>query len=302
MRTLVIILLAAALLSSLPERAPACSQCMCGTPFPSDVLGGVVPTQFTYGLEERYLSKSNALDAGPGIEEEREHRIAAFALWRPVNNLALIGRLPYNAKKITSKPAGGASFDESSHGIGDAELLAMIGVFHTSGVRSVAVGLVAGGAAPTGSNDAKGPDGDRLDAHLQPGSGAWSGTAGLNVAMVSGPGVWDASVLGRFNDAGAHGYRYGSALLYNAGFTSKPWGGVRLLAQVNGRVAKRDRLEDGTLGENTGGAVTYLSPGLRWSGALGLAIEGAVQLPVIESLYGDQTEHTTARLTISMAR
>ena len=55
---------------------------LCGTPFPSDVLGGVVPTQFTYGLEERYLSKSNALDEGPGEEQEGEHGVAAFALWR----------------------------------------------------------------------------------------------------------------------------------------------------------------------------------------------------------------------------
>jgi hypothetical protein len=301
MRHLLIVLMAAALLSSLPSRARACSQCMCGTPFPSDVLGGVVPTQFTYGLEERYLSKANALDEGPGLEEEREHRMAAFALWRPVNNLALIGRVPYNVKAITTKPAGEASFEETSHGIGDAELLGMIGLFHTTSSRPLAVGMVVGGAAPTGSNDKKNAEGDRLDAHLQPGSGAWSGTAGLNTAMSSGSGVWDASILGRVNGTNAHGYRYGNAVLYNAGLTSKLWGSTQLLAQINGRVAQRDRLEDGTMGENTGGSVTYLSPGLRWSSGVGVAIEGAVQVPVAQSLYGVQKEHTTARLTLSMA-
>jgi len=43
-------------------QARACSQCMCGTPFPAGVLGGVVPMQFTFGIEERYLSKTSGLD------------------------------------------------------------------------------------------------------------------------------------------------------------------------------------------------------------------------------------------------
>ena len=54
------------------SRAQACSQCMCGTPFPAGVLGGVVPMQVTYGIEERYLSKTSGLDEGPGEEQERE--------------------------------------------------------------------------------------------------------------------------------------------------------------------------------------------------------------------------------------
>ncbi len=77
-----------------PAIASACSQCMCGTPFPADVLGGVVPSRLTFGLEDRYLSKRNALDEGPGHEEEREHRIGAFALWRPMNRLSLLARIP----------------------------------------------------------------------------------------------------------------------------------------------------------------------------------------------------------------
>lgn len=301
MRAPAIAFLVVALLALSGHPARACSECMCGTPFPADVLGGVVPTQFAYGLEERYLSKSNALDDAPGVEHEREHRVSAFALWRPLDNLTLLGRLPFNAKDVTTRPAGEASSRESSRGIGDAELLAMIGLFHTPGPRLFALGVIAGGAAPTGSNDARSDAGERLDAHLQPGTGAWSGTVGLNVATSQRAGIWDGSVLGRVNGESAHGYRYGNALLYNAGFTSKRWRNLQLLAQVNGRVAKRDRLEDGALGANTGGAVTYLAPGARWT-RFGLVLDGAVQIPIAQSLYGDQTEHTTARLTLSMSR
>jgi len=302
MRSSFIVVCAALLATGFAGRALACSQCMCGTPFPSDVLGGVVPMQFTFGVEERYLSKSNALEGAPGEEQEREHRVAAFGMWRPMSRLAFLGRLPYNVKEITERPAGDVEDVRTSRGIGDAELLALVGLVHGAGPLPLTVAAVVGGEAPTGSSDVRDATGTRLDAHLQPGSGAWSATAGLHLAIRPGVGIWDASLLGRTSGRNDHGYRYGNVLLYNAGFTTRAWRGVQGIAQVNGRVAARDRFEDGTMGENTGGSVTYLAPGLRWQTGLGLGLEGAVQVPVTQSLYGDQTEHTTARLTLTMSR
>ena len=276
------------------DRAQACSQCMCGTPFPAGVLGGVVPMQVTYGIEDRLLSKTSGLDDGPGEEREREHRLAGFVMWRPLNRLALLGRLPYNIKQVTD-PDG----TRTSRGMGDAELTVLVGIARGAGRRPLTMGLVLGGTAPTGSNEARDAGGERLDIHLQPGIGAWSGTAGLNLAMNDARGTWDASLLYRVSGTSAHGYRYGRAVLYNAGFTSRPWKSVQLLAQVNGRWAARDRLEDGGIGENTGGMVTYATPGIRWSIGSAWGMEGAVQVPVTQRLYGDQAEHATGRLSLS---
>jgi hypothetical protein len=281
--------------------ARACSQCMCGMPFPSGVLGGVVPMQISWGLDERYLSKTNALDEGSGMEDEREHRVAGYVLWRPHNHLALLGRVPYNFKEIETRPDGGASSVERQNGLGDVELFAMLGLYQSAGHAPVALGLIAGVAAPTGTIDAKDASGERLDAHLQPGSGAWSGTGGLHVAL-GATGAWEAGVMGRVNSTNAHDYRYGNTLLYNAGYRSREWKGVRLLAQVNGRSAERDQLENGTIGEHTGGTVVYAAPGLRWITGVGLTVEGLVQVPFIENLYGIQDEHTTGRLTVSYTR
>ena len=302
MRSVLILICAAVLALGFTGRAGACSQCMCGTPFPSDVLGGVVPARFAYGLEERYLSKSNALDEAPGVEQEREHRVAAFGLWRPKNQLAFIGRVPFNFKEITARPQGDVSSVQRSRGLGDAEFLVLAGLSRGTERVPLSVGLVLGGVAPTGSNEVKDSAGERLDAHLQPGAGAWSGTAGLHAALASGHGTWDASLLGRTSGTNVHGYRYGDVLLYNAGFTSRTWHGLQLLAQINGRSAKRDRLEDGTPGENTGGAVTYAAPGLHWRTGVGVTAEAAVQVPIQQSLFGEQTEHATGRLTLTLAR
>jgi hypothetical protein len=257
-----------------------------------------------YGLEDRYLSKSNGLDDQVGTEHEREHRVGGFALWRANNRLALLGRLPYNVKEIRESPIDGPSTTNTSHGIGDLEASALVGLAHTQGAHAVVLGTVLGFTAPTGSND-KGSDvtGERLDEHLQPGAGAWSGTAGLNFAITLGrSGIADASVIGRLNGTNAHDYRYGNALLFNAGYTSPFKHGLRLLAQINGRTAERDQVETGTLDANTGGTVVYVSPGLRWQTGLGIDVEGAVQIPALESLYGIQDEHVTARLAFSLGR
>jgi hypothetical protein len=303
-RACAIALLAACIALSaagLVDRAQACSQCMCGTPFPSGVLGGVVPMQVTYGIEERFLSKTSGLDEGPGEEQEREHRVAGFAMWRPLNRLALLGRLPYNVKQVIDRVGSAGPSTQTSRGVGDAELTLLAGVARGAGRRAMTLGLVLGGTAPTGSNQARDASGERLDIHLQPGIGAWSGTAGLNLAM-SARGTWDASVLTRISGTSAHGYRYGRAVLYNAGFTSHTWKRVQLLAQINGRWAARDRLESGRIGENTGGLVTYAAPGMRWSIVPGLAMDGAVQVPVGQRLYGDQRERATGRVSLSVSR
>src|ERR1043166_3682313 len=197
MRSFLILSCVAVLTAGVSDPAGACSQCMCGTPFPADVLGGVVPSKFGYGLEERYLSKSNALDEGPGVEQEREHRVAAFGLWRPLNQLAFLARGPYNFKEITSRPAGEAASVQRSRGVGDAELLVLAGLARGTDRFPLTLGLVLGAVAPTGSNEAKDSAGERLDAHLQPGAGAWSGTAGLHAAFAGSHGTRDASPPGR---------------------------------------------------------------------------------------------------------
>jgi hypothetical protein len=274
---------------------------MCGTPFPADALGGVVPMQLRYGFEDRYLSKSNGLDEGPGAEHEREHRISAFGVWRPHDRLALLGRLPYNFKELEQEPSGQPTETGTSQGLGDAELLALIGVARSSSAHGATLGLVLGVVAPTGANNLRDEDGTRLDEHLQTGTGAWSFTTGFNLGATLGGSIVETGVLARANGQGPH-YRYGNAVLYNAGLTSPVWRGWRGIAQLNGRSAAHDLEEAGDVAPNTGGTVLYATPGLRWQTGLGVGVEALVQIPVFQSLQGIQHENTTARLGVSLDR
>jgi len=272
---------------------------MCGNPFPTDVLGVAQPFSVRFGVEDRYLSKSNGLDEGPGTEMEQSHRLAPFALFRASSRFMLIGRVPYVFKQVTATPTGEASSITRTRGLGDAEVVGFLEAMDRG--RSGSLSLILGATAPTGSNDVTDAAGQRLDAHSQPGTGAWSGTAGADYNLATPAGRLDLNASGRWNGTSAHGYHYGNTALYNAGLTHRVGGDWQWMLQLNGRTAVRDQLESGEPGANTGGTVLYVAPGVRWLGFAGLALEAAVQIPLVESLYGVQDEHATARFALSYA-
>jgi len=295
--------LALACVAGVSGHARACSQCLCGSPAPlQDLLGGASGT-WSYGFEERYLSKANGLDGVPGEERQYEHRLAGLIAWRPVPRASLQARLPYVIKKNTEAAAGEPEVFTRSHGIGDAEVLGRYDILRFGNLftRRGTAALTGAVTIPTGSNDRRDDSGERLDAHLQPGTGAWSGSAGLILERAHPTTAMSASLLGRVNGTNAHGYHYGDAVLYNLGLArtlSPVWQGA---VEVNGRTAARDRTEDGEHDPNSGGSIVYLAPSVRWGGLGSAWIDLLVQVPVIQALEGDQTEKTTARVSLIWA-
>ena len=292
-----------ALLGLTECNALACSQCMCGMPFPPDALGGPAPRALRAGFEEQYLSKQNALEDTPGVEREREHHVGASALARVSSRVLLLGRLPYVFKQITTEPVGAAGSIARTSGLGDAELLTLVKLHEFPlGDRAALLSLVGGTRIPTGANQLKSADGARLDEHLQPGTGAWSGLAGADLTLPLTAGRLDLNASYRVNAENPEHYRYGNALLYNAGFARRVRSVLELSLQINGRLAQQDHLADGTLGRNSGGSVLYAAPAARWFAGPGVMLEAGAQLPVASALKGEQQEHATARFAVSLAR
>ncbi len=303
-RATAIRLIAATALLGLGARdALPCSQCMCGMPFPPDALGGPAPQKLRVGFEEQYLSKENGLDDAPGTELEQEHHVGAYALARVSSRVMLLGRLPWVFKQITSEPVGEASTIARSNGLGDAELLTLIKLHEfPHGDRAALLSVVAGTRIPTGENQAKDATGARLDEHLQPGSGAWSGIGGLDLTLPLSAGRIDLNASWRVNSANSEHYRYGNAFLYNAGLARRVGSTLELSLQLNGRAARQDHLDAETLAGNTGGSVLYASPIVRWFAGPGVLLEAGAQFPIASELIGIQEEHATARLSVSLAR
>ncbi len=299
-----LMLCSAVALLLVPSFAAACSQCQCGMPFPPDALGGPAPSRVRVGADERFFSKQNALEGAPGLEKEQEHHIGLWAVARAGSNVSLLARLPYVYKKITAEPTNDVSSFEKNDGLGDAELNALVKLheFALGGDRRALLSGVVGTRIPTGQSDAQDETGARLDEHLQTGTGAWSGLAGLDLNAMLPAGRFDVGAAWRGNGENSHGYRYGDVWLYNAGLARRVGSVLELSLQANGRVAKQDRLEDGSLGENTGGHVLYASPVVRWFAGGGVLVEASAQFPVTSALKGEQEEHSTARIAVSLAR
>lgn len=296
------ILLASILSVFLPAVASACSQCLSGNPVPACALGDAAPGRFRWGFEERRLSKANAMDDEPGVESSREHRLAVFGAWRARECVTLLVRAPYAVKELRTAPAEGVSSIRRTRGPGDLEALAILTVVRMGERHPFRLDVVAGGSAPTGADDLRAIGGERYEAHLQPGTGAWSATLGVNASKRAGDGEWTLGARGRVNERGRHGYRYGGAFLCDGGFEWSRWKRFRPTMGLDGRAVAHDVAEDGTAVANTGGAVLYVAPGLRWAPSRDWGLEAGLQVPVAQSLAGDQTEHATARVTLEVGR
>jgi hypothetical protein len=162
--------------------------------------------------------------------------------------------------------------------------------------------LIADVTAPTGSSNRKDADGERIEAHLQPGTGAWAGMAGVGFDAALRASALSFSSLVRVNGANSHGYHYGNALLLNAGYARTLSPSWEAAVEWNARSAKHDVTEEGDDDPNSGGSLLYVAPSVRYMVSGLASIQFLVQVPVAQNLYGDQTERTTARLGIVFSK
>jgi len=297
MRTSVVLLFLL-VLAAWSGAALACSQCECGSPTPPGYILETAYQRFSYGLEDRYASKENALSDDPGHEEQWEHKISGLLFYRPSDRLGMQLRIPYVFKTNNEFVTGEDPSKTKSSGFSDMALRARLEVarFVSASAPPRSLALIFDATAPTGSNNAKDDSGERLEAHLQPGTGAWAGMAGVSYDVGLPGSALSASVLYRANSTSDHGYRYGNTLLANAGYARTMARGWEAALELNARSAKRDVTEEGPEDPNSGGQLLYVAPSIRYLfRGLG-SVQFLVQVPVAQDLYGDQTEHTTARL------
>ncbi len=277
-------------------RALACSVCRCGDNaflFSEKTTG--LPDQeqdhrFWLSLGNQYSTKSNALaeDEGPGTERQRELRPSLRAFYSPSDRLSFSVEAPYQIRRIKFTTADGTEQEKSS-GLGDIELAAVwtqhlaggAGKFYTGGL-SLTIKI------PTGAND-KQLNGERVEEHLQAGTGTTDWQLGAAISRFTCNNRIFASAYYRVNGTNEFDYHYGNAVLGNLG---AQWPVATWLSgsvQLNGRYARRD-LQTAQVVENTGGWMTYLTPGLRLNVSPSASFSTSVQLPVYDDLHGEQSE------------
>jgi hypothetical protein len=308
--------IAATLLIALGDFPPAsaCSICRCGDPT-FNALGTDVYSAGKFRLavdwdrfdKENSTSESEA-GARPGIrhrldvplvtgrDEEVENRVTATLSYSFGDRVTAVARVPWSSRRLTTTDVfEGTSSTTRTRDLSDPEIYALVRLWaspFTSGLgRRAWVSLVGGVKTPWGRNDLS-EGGQRLDEHAQSGTGATDVFGGVSGAYLLDPtSSLFASVQYRRTGTNDHDYRYGNVTLFNVAYERKLARALDAVLELNYRHAQQDRIDgDGTLDPNTGGDVLYLTPRVILDFGRGLLGRVTIQVPLVRSLYGDQTE------------
>lgn len=281
-----------------------CSICRCGDPT-FNALGndGVAQTGLRLAIDWDQVEKSQGTPAEEfsSLHEERMTFMAAYGI---SDRFGVFARLPYSDRNLT-ETAGGESEYSSASGVSDPEIYAQARLWSSGfegdvGVRS-SLYAVFGVKTDWGENRAS-DGGERLDEHVQPGTGSTDWFAGLSGSYQIDPrSVLFASAQYRNTGRNDFGYQYGRITLLNLAYEHKlgaRWDGV---IEANYRHAGRDQMDgSGTLDPDTGGSITYLTPRILFDAGGGWVLRASAQIPLSDSgLYGHQDEKVVFNLGVT---
>ena len=274
-----------ALVLLVPAAARACSMCQCGDPayrIAGDAFFTSRPWRVSLDVD-RY-GKDQPAEADPALREnEREARFTLAAAWMPRPWLRVLARVPATSRRIT---AGAET--QSLSGLADPDFMVHV---RAAGNARRWMAVMAGVRAPWGQNERQ-LDGVRADEHLQPGTGATGGFAGVAAAADLGAGRHlFGSVMGRTSGTNASGYRYGNVAMLTMAAQRDLGPRAAGVLEVDARSARHD-VQDGVNVESTGGEVAYVTPRLQFAVAGPAVIKLGVQVPFAQRLDGGQREHT----------
>ncbi|HSS52887.1 MAG TPA: hypothetical protein VLX28_28420 [Thermoanaerobaculia bacterium] len=293
------------LMSAMP--ASACSMCRCGDPT-FNALGTDVYNDgaFRVALDwERFDKQQGILPEGEaatlkgatsdlGHESQVENRFTTALSYTFHERFVAVARVPFTSRELTD-PEGRTSQD----GLSDPELYALVRLWSSEFApglgRRAWISVLGGVKTAWGQNDvARG--GERLDEHLQPGTGSTDWFGGLSgVYLFNSRSSFFGSTQYRRTGTNSAGYKYGNIVMANAGYEHKLGKRFDGALELNFRDAGRDTLDaSGALDPNTGGSLLYVSPKLIVDLSKGLVGRLAVQIPVADGLNGEQKEKVVA--------
>ncbi|MBS1703997.1 MAG: transporter [Armatimonadetes bacterium] len=243
-----------------------------------------------------YESFSKSQDGGTlGTTEKHDQTQMSIDLLKGLNDQVMLrASIPYVYKRLSA--TGESPID--TQGLGDITLGATYQIKPKTN-QKVLLGTTLDLKLPTGKNNLTDINGDRMDEHTQLGTGSTDLSFGLLATMEGGESnLWFAGLTSRWNGRNGTGYHYGNTVFYNVGMSHTLSADSSVVLEFNGRMAARDRMEDGTLDGDSGGHFGYLSVSYRRALGQNTGLIASYQIPVVRQLNGSQTE--TGLLTIGV--
>jgi hypothetical protein len=275
-------LLAAALMVDAC-RARACASCSCGD-----------PTLTSVGVEKPYRNRlrvfteegfgADSSGSGDTLLRRLVSRTDLGISYTPHPRITLVTFLPF----VANLHRGPSSYAHIG-GVGDLELQARVLVARDRPFSPRHLfWLLAGIKAPTGPRvfDDRGfpyPDDE------QPGSGSWDPFGGATYAWFGGLVSLYSTLVFRYPTTGPRGYRFGPSLISSTVVQLQPWARVAVQLGADLKQAWSDRLMNDAGAPNTGGFIAAVVPGVMVNPWRDLLFRVAVDVPVVQALYGTQS-------------
>jgi hypothetical protein len=286
-----------------PSRLFACSICRCGDPT-FNALGkeGYAARGVRLALDWERFDKEEG-DPAVSAESQVENRFTALGSYSFGERFAVLARVPYSVRNLTATAPGQDAEKTHTSGLSDPEIYAQVRLW-ASGMAAVgrraSLSLNAGIKTPGGQNDAQTDEG-RADEHAQPGTGSTDVFGGLAfLYLIDRQSALFVSSGYRHTGENAFGYRYGSSALANVAYEHKLGGRLDGVVELNFRHAQRDRVDaQGTVDDDTGGSLLYVTPRLLVNLGGGLVLRAAAQIPMVRDLNGFQKERTVVNVGLT---
>ncbi len=189
----------------------------------------------------------------------------------------------------------------SSFGLGDITFIGRYQFLNRHSLNSTFIAAFqAGLRAPTGKTDETLADGDFLDAHIQPGTGAFAYFFGLSTSYavknltVVANGIFGIPSEG---EVGNDTYEYGNFANYDASLRYRLNGGLQSKTSffasvgVAGEYRKQEFQNGLPTIEGTGGHTVYLTPGVQLF-MRSVILELSFWQPIVRDLNGEQLGET----------
>jgi hypothetical protein len=287
--------------------APAwgCSICRCGDPT-FNALGkeGVSQSGPRLALDWDRVEKTQGV-RGDEFEEISEERVTLLAAYGFSDHFGVFARLPYSERDLTETEGTDEPEHTSGSGFADPEIYAQARLWSAPfdgevGVRAMLY-AVFGVKTPWGENELS-RDGERLDEHVQPGTGSTDWFGGLSGSyQLNRRSAMFASVQYRHTGRNDFGYQYGRIGLVNVAYEYKLAERWDVVLEGNYRHAGRDEIDAaGNTDENTGGSIVYLTPRVLFDAGSGWVLRASGQIPLSQSgLNGDQEEKAVVNVGVT---
>jgi hypothetical protein len=293
LRARIVLCSAAAFASGIAaQRADACSICRCGDAT-FNALGKDVTAEpgfrFAFDLD-RFSKTQGPPEEQDSIVEDRYTAVGAYTLG---SRALLVARVPFAERTLDERVGDEVEHSQAS-GLGDPELSAQIRLWSSplNGElgRRLSFSATLGVKTNWGENDIE-KGGERLDEHVQPGTGSTDPFFGVSgYYLLNTKSSLFASAQRRLPGGNDFGYQYGDISLLNFAYERKLTTNLDSVLELNYRHAGRDRIDaSGTYDADTGGSLLYLTPRVLVNVG-GVVVRFAAQIPVSESLYGVQNE------------